>query len=73
MPVKGGISPKSYRWFKCRLPAQRPLKRGIMDMRTVLGYRGMTEYLKMYIARGIAATKEHILNWFWTSIPDPLL
>lgn len=70
MPVKGGITVKSYRWHKPKSASQKTLKRGIIDIKTILNYRGLTEYLKTQIARSIAATKEHIFNWFSLILPD---
>jgi len=70
LPVKGGISTKSYRWYKCKGTAQKPLKKGIIDLRSILSYRGLTEHLKLFIARQTAGTKEHILNRFRESLPN---
>ena len=72
LPIKGGITPEGYRWHKFKGLTQKPLKKGILDIKTVLEYRGMTEHLKMHFARKVAATKDHILNKLLNSLPIDL-
>lgn len=70
LPTKGGVLTKTYRWYRCRGTAQRPLKKGIIDVRSIQNYRGLTEHLKVLIARATAGTKEHILNRFRECLPN---